>query len=134
MNVTLKPLGLDEKCLELPLTLAEVTIGRGADCDLQIRSPLVSRRHCQLVLRGDQVYVRDLGSSYGTAVNGEPISGEHLLRDGDRLWLAGTGFEVSIRHRRLAGVGSLLLSWNRAWVPGRVPSRGQVIDGTHPLG
>jgi pSer/pThr/pTyr-binding forkhead associated (FHA) protein len=47
----------------------------------------VSRRHAQLTCDGDGVYLRDLGSHNGSALNGErlPASAVVRLRDGDRL-------------------------------------------------
>lgn len=49
-----------------PVTL----VGRSVDCQLRIASQEVSRRHCQLVLRPDGVYLEDLGSSNGTFLDG----------------------------------------------------------------
>jgi ABC transport system ATP-binding/permease protein len=48
----------------------------------------ISRRHAVLTCRGDSFEVQDLGSVNGTQVNGSPISGPHLLKNGDqiRLW------------------------------------------------
>jgi pSer/pThr/pTyr-binding forkhead associated (FHA) protein len=51
--------------------LGPVTIvGRSADCQLRIASAEVSRRHCQLLLRPDGVYLEDLGSANGTFLDG----------------------------------------------------------------
>jgi predicted component of type VI protein secretion system len=51
--------------------LGPVTIvGRSADCQLRIASAEVSRRHCQLLLRADGVYLEDLGSANGTFLDG----------------------------------------------------------------
>jgi len=48
---------------------SDTLIGRHAACDLRVASDLVSRRHCLLVLRAGQVWVRDLGSANGTFLN-----------------------------------------------------------------
>ena len=49
----------------------------------------VSRLHARLVRRGDLLYITDLGSTNGTALNGRKLipNGERLLRDGDELHL-----------------------------------------------
>ena len=49
----------------------------------------VGRRHAQLILQGGQVYVEDLDSVNGTAVNKQRLSSRqpHPLNDGDELRL-----------------------------------------------
>jgi len=49
----------------------------------------VSRRHARIYRKGDSLYLEDLGSSNGTALNGEALlPGEsHKLRDGDEIML-----------------------------------------------
>lgn len=62
-----------------------VTLGRSLECELAIVSPHVSRRHAQLCVEGDQLYVEDLGSSNGTVVNGKLVQGKTPLRHEDEL-------------------------------------------------
>lgn len=54
----------------------------------------VSGVHCELLIHGGQLSVRDLGSSYGTFVNGNRIRPDQLceLRPGDRVSI-GSGHE-----------------------------------------
>jgi serine phosphatase RsbU (regulator of sigma subunit)/pSer/pThr/pTyr-binding forkhead associated (FHA) protein len=66
------------------------TIGRGAEHDLQVAGPGVSRDHAEVVLTGGTYVVRDRGSRYGTFVNGEQVT-ERALTDGDRIELGRTG-------------------------------------------
>jgi hypothetical protein len=42
-------------------------------CELWIEDPSVSRRHAEIYLEGEAVYLRDLGSSNGTWINGQPV-------------------------------------------------------------
>jgi DNA-binding CsgD family transcriptional regulator len=44
-------------------------LGRGPECDFQLNHPTVSRRHVELVLCGESLSVRDLGSRNGTYVD-----------------------------------------------------------------
>ncbi len=45
-------------------------LGSSSDCDLVVNQPVVSGRHCQLSLYGQQYVLEDLGSTNGTYVNG----------------------------------------------------------------
>jgi FHA domain len=60
-------------------------LGREPDMDAVMTDPRVSRRHARIALRDDALYVEDLGSSSGTAVNGVRVEAEAVLRPGDRL-------------------------------------------------
>ncbi|MCA9059775.1 MAG: FHA domain-containing protein, partial [Planctomycetaceae bacterium] len=59
-------------------------IGRRAELQMTIKSPIVSSCHAELIrTQQNDLSIRDLGSTNGTFVNGERISGERQLRDGD---------------------------------------------------
>jgi predicted nucleic acid-binding Zn-ribbon protein len=61
-----------------------VTIGRGAECELQLADHRVSTRHCRLYERDDHWLIEDLKSTNRTFVNGKLLDGQpHLLRHGD---------------------------------------------------
>lgn len=79
--------------VEAPLT----TLGRRESNDIDILDEGVSREHAAIRREGDAFFVRDLGSTGGTFVNGERLTGERALRDGDRLMLGfAAAFEVKI--------------------------------------
>jgi pSer/pThr/pTyr-binding forkhead associated (FHA) protein len=78
----------DEYVVRKPATL----IGRNEACDLIVSDPLVSRRHCQILWDGVYCTVEDLGSTNGTAVNGQPLTAAYALRPGDRLQVADVVF------------------------------------------
>lgn len=63
----------------------DVVLGRAPDCDLPVDSARASRRHAEVRRQGDRFWIRDLGSTNGTQVNGAPIAGEHPLHPGDRI-------------------------------------------------
>ena len=70
-----------------------ITIGRQQErCNIcyPIDAKGISGIHCQLRKIGDQVELIDLGSSYGTFVNGQMITPNTavMLNAGDRFWLA----------------------------------------------
>jgi pSer/pThr/pTyr-binding forkhead associated (FHA) protein len=72
---------------QAPLPLkrdATVVVGRSRTCDLRLPTGDASRRHAEIVPVTGGFVVRDLGSTNGTFVNGEPV-GERQLRPGDRI-------------------------------------------------
>ena len=48
----------------------KTTVGRGDHNTLTIHDPSVSQTHCEILVYGDEVIVRDLGSRNGTSVDG----------------------------------------------------------------
>ena len=69
----------------------ELILGREqASADLVIPDPGVSRRHARILPQNGTVIVEDLGSSNGTYVNGERISGPVELGAGDEVQLGDT--------------------------------------------
>src|SRR5690242_9473370 len=52
----------------------EVTIGRGADCTIQVDRDSVSRKHAKVVRSGASWQVCDLGSTNGSYVNDAQIT------------------------------------------------------------
>ncbi len=75
-----------------PLALAQggsVILGRGRQSLTRLNDPQVSRAHCQIEIRGDDLIVKDLNSVGGTFVNDRAV-GEHVLRTGDVLRLGET--------------------------------------------
>ncbi len=65
-----------------PLTGLIKQVGRGADCDIVIPNPQVSRLHARLERAGEGWVILDLESRNGTAVNGEDVK-EKVLNAGD---------------------------------------------------
>ncbi|MBV1883952.1 MAG: FHA domain-containing protein [Pseudomonadales bacterium] len=60
-------------------------IGRDPACtDVTLPGTHVSRRHAELTLQDDQLFVRDLGSANGTFINGRKIT-EGLAQPGDEI-------------------------------------------------
>src|SRR5437868_9749819 len=64
----------------------KTTIGRVEDNTFQVAEPSVSSHHCEVLLRGNDVIVRDLNSTNGTYINGEKIT-ESALKPGQILRL-----------------------------------------------
>jgi anti-anti-sigma factor len=61
-------------------------IGRDPSCNLRLGSPMVSKLHAALIRRDSTVFLRDLGSTNGTILNGRPIRrSEVAVHHGDRI-------------------------------------------------
>jgi len=60
--------------------------------DLVLPDPEISAAHCEIVRSAEGYLVRDLRSTNGTFVNGEPIK-EHVLSPGDQLGVGRTVLE-----------------------------------------
>ncbi len=58
-----------------------VTIGRGDNNAFQIVETSISSQHCEVLLRGNELVVRDLRSTNGTFVNGKMITEAVLAPD-----------------------------------------------------
>lgn len=65
-----------------------LVVGRDAECDLVIPDRQVSRRHAMVSQEEDGYTLQDLGSKNGTFVNGQELTGTHLLQDGDEIQIA----------------------------------------------
>jgi len=56
------------------LKAEKTTIGRVEDNTFPIAEPSVSSHHCEVLVRGGEVFVRDLNSTNGTFINGEKVT------------------------------------------------------------
>jgi pSer/pThr/pTyr-binding forkhead associated (FHA) protein len=84
-----------EERRDFPVKSKKATIGRNTECSLQIPLGMVSRRHCEIRVKGGEVTVRDLGSSNGTYVNNKRVQ-EAELEAGDTLTVGPVIFTVVI--------------------------------------
>ncbi len=75
--------------LDKPILL----FGRHEECDIQLNSKKVSRRHCVLAQVEDYLVIRDLGSTNGVKINGERVA-EGKLRPGDEVQIGNFRYQV----------------------------------------
>lgn len=68
------------------LNVDKTTVGRVDDNTFPITDPSVSSHHCEILLRGAEVVVKDLNSTNGSFINGEKIT-ESVLKAGQILRL-----------------------------------------------
>jgi hypothetical protein len=70
---------------DIAVPLGTFFIGRGADCQLALDDPMVSRRHAALRVYAGSVTLEDLSSRNGVFLNGIRIERVEPLRDGDQI-------------------------------------------------
>jgi pSer/pThr/pTyr-binding forkhead associated (FHA) protein len=71
----------------IPLLRERLTLGRRESCDICLRFPNVSGHHCELYSAEGVWHIRDMGSTNGTKVNGQPVQ-DRALRPGDEITIA----------------------------------------------
>lgn len=71
-----------------------VNIGRGPGNEVQLSSDVVSRRQAWIGPVAGEVVVKDLGSTNGTFVNDQQVTGERRLRSGDTIRITKNGNDV----------------------------------------
>ena len=91
LNIQL--VGVGERALAL--SGPRCTIGKDALCDLVIAGWKVSRRHAELFVASDRVYIRDLESTFGTFVNDNKVSSAVALGKDDRVRIGTQALTVS---------------------------------------
>lgn len=83
--------------LDKPILL----IGRHQECDIQIPSRKISRRHCCVAQVEDHLVVRDLCSTNGIRINGMRVL-EGSLRTGDELTIGSFRYQVKFPTRQVS--------------------------------
>lgn len=67
--------------------------GRHEECDVQLNSKKISRRHCVVAQVNETLIIRDLGSTNGVKINGERVA-EGKLRPGDEVQIGNFKYQV----------------------------------------
>ena len=78
---------------EYPLEEGENILGRDSGCDIPLTVQGVSKRHMSITVTGDTCYLKDLGSSNGTFLNGKVIT-RATVKNGDKIALPDTILQV----------------------------------------
>jgi pSer/pThr/pTyr-binding forkhead associated (FHA) protein len=68
-------------------------LGRDPGCDIVISGAHVSRRHAEISIRSGQLWMKDLGSSNGSFLNGKR-SEESMLKHGDEVKFDAVVFKI----------------------------------------
>ncbi len=92
-GMIVRVLGTSGPPRDIPLDGSPLMIGRGADADVMLPDPLVSRHHARLAPRGGRLVVSDLGSTNGTRVNGDVVR-EAVVGPGDQIDVGSSRLEI----------------------------------------
>jgi len=68
-------------------------VGRSLDSMILISHPGVSKKHAKITIKDDVFKITDLGSSFGTRVNGQQIR-EQIIQQGDRIEFGPVPYEL----------------------------------------
>ena len=82
----------------LQLKQGKSVVGRGAEADVVVDDPGVSRKHAEIYYEAGQVRLVDLGSTNGTFVDGQRVS-TVALRDGSRITMGRSRITVHLGNR-----------------------------------
>lgn len=85
---------VDSREVRFPLVEGTHLVGRSDEAALKLPHSSVSRKHAEILVVGNQVTVRDLGSHNGTQLNGASVLDSAPLHMGDHLELADLSFRI----------------------------------------
>ena len=74
----------------------KTTIGRLEDNAFQIAEASVSSHHCEVLLRGNDIVVRDLNSTNGTFIGKSQVTVPTVLITSDQFRCGGTTFTILV--------------------------------------
>ena len=78
-----------KKGATFPLKESATSVGRSSSNDIVFDDPLVSSHHAQIYYEERRFWIEDVGSTNGTAVNGETIREKTELKDGYLIKIGG---------------------------------------------
>ncbi len=94
INGELVPVGGGDN---IPLLRPLLTLGRRESCDVCLRFPNISGQHCELSFKEGIWFLRDLGSTNGTKVNGARIQSTKALRPGDEVGIGKRNYKIQYK-------------------------------------
>ena len=76
------------------LVVDALIVGRDLTCGIVLHDQQSSRQHCRFEMRGDKLFVKDLGSRNGILVNGVRAD-DVELKNGDKVTVGGSVLRVA---------------------------------------
>lgn len=93
----------------VPIVGNQFVIGRDPQCHLRPASQAVSKQHCAVIIRDENVYLKDFGSTNGTVLNDVLVKDEErVLKNNDSLKVGPLDFTVRIEVPSPRGDGTPL--------------------------
>ena len=78
---------------QIPIQAQVFRVGRDPRLDLTLHSGLVSKQHAEIFWEGERLWLRDLGSTNGSFVNGERVT-RLALHEGDIIGFTSVEFRL----------------------------------------
>jgi|694.fasta_scaffold16833_4 EAL domain-containing protein (putative c-di-GMP-specific phosphodiesterase class I) len=91
-----------EETQNYSLVPPKVRVGRKPGSELLLSNPTVSGSHAEFILRKDELWLVDLGSTNGTFINGKRITSETQIQEEDLIQFAEVPLRVRRNHRKMA--------------------------------
>jgi len=90
--------------MPIPIEIDLFLIGTAKMCQLRAAHNDIGEQHCAFAIRGQKVFIRDMGSGKATIVNGEvmPGSEEWPLHKGDKISIGPLEFMINFREKQLS--------------------------------
>lgn len=86
----------------IPVTGPIFRVGRNSQNQLCLSDRTVSNYHAEIAIIENDLFVKDLGSTNGTFVNGQRVKDLRELRDGDQVHFGTVVFEISTENQSLS--------------------------------
>ena len=87
-----------DRTRETVISKPRFRVGRRSACDFRVAWPTVSGIHAEFVKTAGTLFLRDLGSTNGTFVNGRQLSTAAVLSEGDVIQFGAAEFRVRCRN------------------------------------
>ena len=116
-----------ERIRETVISKSRFRAGRRSTCDMRLTWPTVSGLHAEFITTANSLFLRDLGSTNGTRVNGRRITTDAVLSEDDVIQLGGAEFRVCCHGEDDAG-GTV--KWDAHGLPSRLIGFEKLINGT----
>lgn len=71
-----------------------LTVGSASDCDIVFEDPDVADRNSRIRIKDGQLYIEDLNSPRGTALDGMRFQGQNRLRGGEVISIGSVEFSI----------------------------------------
>ena len=103
---------------DLPVEVGKHSIGKDPQCEIALDGWKVSRRHAEFVLGHDRAFIRDLGSTFGTTVNGQKVDTHGPLQPADVVRVGGHELTIS---KMVSQDGPVVPAGDEPWQKGPAP-------------
>ena len=77
------------------------TFGRALDCSVVLQHESISRKHLEMACRKGKIYLKDLGSSNGSYINGKRMKADEIREyvAGDILRIGNSEYSIQIEFK-----------------------------------